>query len=663
MRIIFFIFSFSILNANLNYPVDSESISSNQILFKWKQLLNINSYNIQISNDESFETIVVDSMVTHPFCKIERTLEWNKTYFWRVKSMQGVNEKILGESMFSILDNKIDNQLQIFSDDFINRYIAVGISNWAGGSNHYNLSAIIDLMYGEVWNDGNLDVMINNISNTGEFFGGRDTDWSWTSAIEFDIYNNIIWEEPNNINFDHHDFQKNSKGNYMGFIRVDQEGPIPIGEWTPYFQEFGYEADGIISEFTWVAQMLVEVDKNSKEIIWSWNPFDYYTMNDYDALGGTWMNTIIQGWGHYDWLHSNSFYFDEENSHIYISHRHLSRVVKIDYNSGEIIWMIGPSSEFMSSGDEHLCSELGISFQHHVQRLSNNNLLIYDNGNLSHIFRDIESPETRILEVNVENNCEVVFEYIFPSNLTTWGMGSVEKLDNNYLISSYLNDGTIFEINNEKEIIWESNIGKYGLYRAFSTEPLFTNEFEIFFNNLFDTIDSVFVVIENSDMQYSFDICNQSNISQYYIYTLDGNQNNINVSANECENILFNISAMERYDNHDLSIYPYNYAELIKSYEFITIDQGDIGMPKLHQVFPNPTNENISISYLLNSDTNIKLHIYNLLGERVDLIDLGFMSMGYHQFSCNLKNFPSGEYFISLETDNTKNTKKIVLIK
>ena len=46
----------------------------------------------------------------------------------------------------------------------------------------------------------------------------------------------------------------------------------------------------------------------------------FWHLNDFDRYGNTWQNVISTGVNYYDWLHSNSFYFDEGNNHIYISY-------------------------------------------------------------------------------------------------------------------------------------------------------------------------------------------------------------------------------------------------------------------------------------------------------------------------------------------------------
>ena len=122
---------------------------------------------------------------------------------------------------------------------------------------------------------------------------------------------------------------------------------------------------------------IVEWDKNTKEIVWSWDTFEHFNMSDFDEIGGTWNEAYFNL--HYDWTHANAIIFDEQENVIYLSSRHLSRITKIDYSTGAIIWNLGHQ---MNSGDVTLGNNIGFSFQHSLQLLENGNLLTFDNGNL-----------------------------------------------------------------------------------------------------------------------------------------------------------------------------------------------------------------------------------------------------------------------------------------
>ena len=65
---------------------------------------------------------------------------------------------------------------------------------------------------------------------------------------------------------------------------------------------------------------------------------DYFTTQDTDLYGGFWHQAFNDGI--YDWMYTNAFHFDEEESVIYVSHRHLSRISKISYPSETLfgIW-------------------------------------------------------------------------------------------------------------------------------------------------------------------------------------------------------------------------------------------------------------------------------------------------------------------------------------
>ena len=113
--------------------------------------------------------------------------------------------------------------------------------------------------------------------------------------------------------------------------------------------------------------------------------------------------------------------FSEEESAIYISTRHLSRITKISYPSGDIIWNMGRD---MPSGDVTIGHDLGFSFQHGLQRLDNGNIVTLDNGNLSQEFLGTPTPITRAIEISIGNDlADIVWEYSLPENL--FGFASV----------------------------------------------------------------------------------------------------------------------------------------------------------------------------------------------------------------------------------------------
>lgn len=95
------------------------------------------------------------------------------------------------------------------------------------------------------------------------------------------------------------------------------------------------------------------------------------------------------------------------------------------------------------------------------------------------------------------------------------------------------------------------------------------------------------------------------------------------------------------------------------------------GIPKeyaLFQNYPNPFNPQTSIQYDLPKETEVKLTIYNILGQKVKTLVDERQKAGHKQILWDGRNdkgkeVSSGIYFYLLKTPEFKNTKKMMLIK
>ncbi len=107
--------------------------------------------------------------------------------------------------------------------------------------------------------------------------------------------------------------------------------------------------------------------------------------------------------------------------------------------------------------------------------------------------------------------------------------------------------------------------------------------------------------------------------------------------------------------------------------EVITkIDRSKNWLPKgyeLYQNYPNPFNPTTTIKYGLPTESQIRIDIYNLLGEEFKVLHNGIQSAGYHNLQFDASNLSSGIYLYrisatSLETRKEfQSVKKMVLIK
>jgi hypothetical protein len=83
----------------------------------------------------------------------------------------------------------------------------------------------------------------------------------------------------------------------------------------------------------------------------------------------------------------------------------------------------------------------------------------------------------------------------------------------------------------------------------------------------------------------------------------------------------------------------------------------------LYQNYPNPFNPATSIKYQVESIKFIKLVVYDILGKEVVTLVNEKQSPGMYEVTFDGMDYPSGVYFYALETQNHRDTKKMILIK
>ena len=84
----------------------------------------------------------------------------------------------------------------------------------------------------------------------------------------------------------------------------------------------------------------------------------------------------------------------------------------------------------------------------------------------------------------------------------------------------------------------------------------------------------------------------------------------------------------------------------------------------LYQNYPNPFNPGTVINFSLPEDvSNVKLSIYNALGEKVKELVNSSLAAGNYSYHWNAFNFASGIYIYELRTEKFVSMKKMVLVK
>lgn len=83
----------------------------------------------------------------------------------------------------------------------------------------------------------------------------------------------------------------------------------------------------------------------------------------------------------------------------------------------------------------------------------------------------------------------------------------------------------------------------------------------------------------------------------------------------------------------------------------------------LEQNYPNPFNPSTTIKFTLGTASNIKLNIYNILGQKVATLLDAPMAAGTHTVNFNARHLASGVYIYSIEHTDFRVYKKMMLLK
>jgi len=257
--------------------------------------------------------------------------------------------------------------------------------------------------------------------------------------------------------------------------------------------------------------IIQEFDQN-KNLIFEWNAWEHLNIADYTNLDLTRLRLT--------WMHGNSIEVDQD-LHLLVSNRRSSEILKIDRNTGDVLWYLGgPNNDFTITND----SFNGFSKQHDVRRLSNGNILLFDNGN------EHQPPISRVVEYSVNEinkSINLVWEFYHPEQLLGLAMGSAQRLPNqNTLINWGIvnNNGAIItEVDYDKNIVLEI---RYPLgvrcYKVRKEDWFFSTNLIPGDTNHDDRIDIL-------DLNYmtNFIIDNLSAVNTFHLYRYDINKDGI----------------------------------------------------------------------------------------------------------------------------------------
>ena len=234
---------------------------------------------------------------------------------------------------------------------------------------------------------------------------------------EIDLNGNIVWEYIDHNQ--HHDFQRLENGNtiYLGWKLLSKDVSKRIKGGLPKTEG----KNGIYGDY------IREIDPTGKTV-WEWHADEHLEIEKYP------LSPMVP---RHEWAHPNSI-FVQKNGDIMVSWRNNNLIAVIDRNSGKFVF------EWM---------DYDLGHQHDFQQLENDNYMVFINVGK---FDGTQIPGSKILEFNPSTK-ETVWEYVDSTGYTFSSpfISGAQRLENgNTLICEGL-WGRIFEVTNEKEIVWE----------------------------------------------------------------------------------------------------------------------------------------------------------------------------------------------------------------
>jgi hypothetical protein len=421
--------------------------------------------------------------------------------------------------------------------------------------------------------------------------------------------------------------------------------------------------------------IIQEVDA-SKNVIFQWRSWDHYQITDATENINLTAHTI-------DYVHANAVELDNDGN-ILLSSRHMDEITKINRQTGEIIWRWG-GEKSRNNQFQFINDTRTFSHQHDIRRLPNGNVTLYDNGNL-HIPKYSRAVEYQLDETN--KIATLVWDYRHEEFIYNSAQGNVNRLSNNSTIigwGGWFYDSDIRAISEVRmnglvdlEISIPDSFTNYQAFKfPWKTNLFVTNPDSIFFESI-PVGDSATInvdLINNS--ADPVDITGYYNVNEDYVvenpvpFTIPAfGIVSLNIKFIPTEDGYFKDYLHIRSDTETSRIAQVMILAGRTDTIFSNIQNEDVITKfSLEQNYPNPFNPSTTIRYSIPTQSNVKLRVYNSIGENIsDLINAN-QNAGSYEVNWVAENVASGIYFYSVEaipfdgTEIFRSVRKMILLK
>jgi len=445
-------------------PEPGTRLNFTQIMFEHPRVVGADAYVIEVIADENGNTF------EHPLVRHQdsataamlRVFDFGKKYAWRYTGLkEGKPTGWKGPYQFEIIEGGYVNK-NFYRSKVTNNDSA---SN-AGGLIIYDKArCIVDRAGDFVWfwpqdtanslsnakrdsaNSLNRDLRITPAGTITLINALRNEEWDLNGHVLWQLPERITWEgESHYTKFNaNHCFRKLESGNFMVLNRRNVVERVPGNGGK---NEVNQTARGMIAY-----EVLQEFDRKGN-MVWQWSSEGYFNDAELQKMiegrpdSGLFMTTPGG--------HINAFDVDEQNGFVYISFRNVSRIIKLNKKTGEVVCSWGEHMTYNGApnADGFFCK------QHGAVLMRNGNIGVFDNRDPRAVATGGEPYSSVVIftQPTAKSNSKVVWKYDFKQdNLSVRG-GNVDELKNGNLLVCMGMINKVYEITPNKRIVWTAEI-------------------------------------------------------------------------------------------------------------------------------------------------------------------------------------------------------------
>ncbi len=209
-------------------------------------------------------------------------------------------------------------------------------------------------------------------------------------------------------------------------------------------------------------------------------------------------------------------------------------------------------------------------------------------------------------------------------------------------------------LNNFNEVVLSGLVGE-AQYDVFEISSDLNNITQIPLN---------FVAHKNGE--FEFKVKNWTDIPEGWVIQVEDLKEEKSYELHENWSIKFNYSGINNSELKEVKFPSTEERFVMKVIPEALVDAEGDDLPssaELHQNYPNPFNPSTTISFYMAEEGNVKLSVFNIVGQPVAVLLQGNKSKGEHTLEWDASDMPSGIYIYQLEVGTKVMTRKMTLVK